>query len=94
MVFECVPRTQRIDFNLRWDFHGNFGFLESLKCGDEKSNPVELMMILPPFTDTELTATCDPVPPDDVTDTLSALAASFTLVRPHSSAASEPGIIA
>ncbi len=51
-------------------------------------------MMLPPFTDTELTATCDPAPPDDVTDTVKALAASFTSVRPHSNAASEPGIMA
>ena len=52
-----------------------FGFFEIVKRGDEKWNPVALTMILPPFTDTELMATCEDAPPEEVSDTTSAVAA-------------------
>ena len=63
-----------------------------LKCGEEKSKPVDETMMLPFFTETELTATWAPRPPEEVSDTVSALAAAFTFVRPHNKAASDPGI--
>ena len=73
--FTVFPRSQVIVRGLLELKCRYFGFFEILNLGEEKLKPVALTTMLPPFTETELSATCDDAPPEDVSDTTSALAA-------------------